>query len=69
MYDAFISYARGDLSFADSLLKGLDAEGLRAFVDVHSLRAGQEWPPQLGAALRKSLMMVLCWSAQALASE
>lgn len=69
LYDAFISYARGDLAFAESLKKGLDAEHLQAFIDVHSLRAAQEWPPQLGAALRKSRMMVLCWSAQALASE
>jgi hypothetical protein len=69
LYDAFISYARGDLTLAESLKKGLDAEGLHVFIDLHSLRAAQEWPPQLGAALRKSRMMVLCWSAQALASE
>jgi hypothetical protein len=69
LYDAFISYARDDFSFVESLKKGFDDERLRVFVDLHSLRAAQEWPPQLGEALRKSRMMVLCWSAHADISE
>lgn len=69
LYDAFISYARDDFLFAESLKKGLDAGHLRVFLDVRSLRTAQEWPPQLGAALRKSRMMVLCWSEKALVSH
>ncbi len=69
MYDVFVSYARGDVALARFLKEKLDHEHLRAFVDVDSLRAGQEWPRQLGEAVKRSRMVVLCWSAEAAASE
>ncbi|MBZ5622199.1 MAG: TIR domain-containing protein [Acidobacteriia bacterium] len=42
---------------------------MRVFLDINSLRAGKDWPPQLGAAIQCSRMMVLCWSAEAKLSE
>jgi hypothetical protein len=69
MYDAFISYARADLPFVQDLKQTMDERGLRIFVDLDSLRAGQGWPPQIGAALRNSRMMVLCWSMHAAVSK
>jgi hypothetical protein len=69
MYDAFISYSRSDLPTIMNLKEQIDKRHLRAFLDVDSLRAGQNWPPQLGAAVQKSRMMVLCWSERAAVSD
>jgi hypothetical protein len=68
MYDAFISYSRSDLSAVQGLKRQLDERRLRVFLDLDKLRAGEDWPPQLGRALDRSRMMVLCWTAQAAAS-
>ena len=65
MYDAFISYSRRDLPVVQGLKRQLDERRLRVFLVLDSLRAGEDWPPQLGAAVQDSRMMVLCWSAQA----
>jgi hypothetical protein len=69
MYDAFISYSRLDLLTVQDLKRQLDERRLRVFLDLDSLRAGQDWPPQLGRAVLDSRMMVLCWSARAAASD
>src|ERR1019366_8827273 len=69
MYDAFISYSRVDLPTVQGLKRQLDERRLHVFLDIGSLRAGEDWPPQLGSAVRDSRMMVLCWSAEAQASE
>jgi hypothetical protein len=63
MYDAFISYSRTDLAQVLALKRGLDEQRLHVFFDLDSLRAGQDWPPQIGGAVQDSRMMVLCWSA------
>jgi hypothetical protein len=69
MYYAFISYSRADLPAVQCLKRQLDERQLRVFLDLDSLRAGQDWPPQLGRAVQGSRMMVLCWSAQAAKSD
>jgi hypothetical protein len=69
MYDAFISYSRADVSTVEGLKRQLDDHHLNVFLDLDSLRAGQDWPPQLGAAVQNSRLVVLCWSAQAAASD
>src|SRR2546426_10056931 len=69
MYDAFLSYSRVDLLIVQGLKRQLDERRLRVFVHLDSLRAGHEWPPQLGRAVLDSRMMVLCWSAQAEGSK
>ena len=69
MYDAFISYSRSDLAAVADLKRQLDKRGLHVFLDIDSLRAGEDWPPQLGRAIQKSRMTVLCWSAQAAVSD
>ena len=69
MYDAFISYSRSDLAAVAGLKRQLDKRGLHVFLDIDSLRAGEDWPPQLGRAIQKSRMMVLCWSTQAAVSD
>ena len=69
MYDAFISYSRHDLLAVQDLKRQLDKRRLRIFIDLESLRAGHVWPRQLGAAVQNSRIMVLCWSAQAAASD
>jgi hypothetical protein len=69
MYDAFISYSRLNLPTVQGLKRQCDERRLHVFLDIGSLRAGEDWPPQLGSSVRDSRMMVLCWSAEAQASE
>ena len=69
MYDAFISYSRGDLSAVQDLKQQIDSCGLRVFLDLESLRAGHDWPSQLGNAVQKSRLLVLCWSKNAESSD
>src|SRR5947207_2914666 len=69
MYDAFISYSRCDLRAVQGLKRQLDEQSLTVFLDLDSLRAGEDWLPQFGRALQNSRMTALCWSTQAAASE
>jgi hypothetical protein len=65
MHDAFISYSRANLQQVETLKLRLDERRLDVFRDNDSLSAGKDWRSQLGAAIQKSRMMVLCWSAEA----
>lgn len=69
MYDAFVSYSRNDLSAVNALKAELDRHGLRVFLDVTSLRGGKAWPIELGKALNRSRVLILCWSAHSACSD
>jgi hypothetical protein len=69
MWDAFISYSRSDLAAIQGLERKVEERGLCVFVDRDRLRPGEDWPPKLGAAIKDSRMVVLCWSANAAGSD
>jgi hypothetical protein len=69
MYDGFISYSRSDLPHLRALERSVAKRRLRIFVDRNDLRAGESWPQQLGDAIQRSRLLVLCWSANANRSD
>lgn len=62
MYDVFLSYRRvGGADFAQLLKLLLRAEGLRVFLDVENLGAG-DFQAQLVRCLRSSRNVILVWT-------
>jgi hypothetical protein len=68
-YDAFISYARDDGAIVKSLVERLRSSGYHVFVDLESIRVGENWKRRLEAAILKSRVLILCWSASSKRSE
>jgi TIR domain len=68
-YDIFISYARADHQRVEPLVVQLRDMGFRVFFDLGSIRVGDRWKPSLESSLKKCRVLLLCWSAQAKASE
>jgi hypothetical protein len=68
-YDLFVSYSRGDSARVRPLVELLQSRGYKVFFDLESIKVGDAWKHRLEAALRQSRLLVLCWSAQAKASE
>ena len=67
---AFASYASGDRDAVLHRVASLRiAAGLDVFQDCLSLRAGQEWKPQLSEEIRRSDLFLLFWSERAATSQ
>ncbi len=64
----FISYSRRELFFAESLAKGLQANGLHTWLDVERLQPGEDWQAQIEDSLAACEALVLVASETALAS-
>ncbi len=60
----FISYARPDLSRAKSLYKRLMDRGYKPWMDVHDLKAGDNWSAALEKAIRGASFFVALISRQ-----
>src|SRR4051794_36435812 len=69
MPTVFLSYSRQDAAFVTELEKKLQAGGWSVWRDVHSLRAGDRWPRQLGEAIAGCEAFVLLWSQGAAHSD
>ena len=68
-YDLFVSYSREDSARVRPLVELLQSRGYKVFFDLESIKIGDTWKQRLEVALRQSRMLVLCWSADAKASE
>jgi hypothetical protein len=68
-YDLFISYSREDSERVRPLAEALRALGYHVFLDLESIQVGERWKQRLETAVRQSRALVLCWSAQAKASD
>jgi DNA/RNA endonuclease G (NUC1) len=66
--DVFLSYARADQAVSAALCKLLEAEGWDVWYD-QELRAGTRWETYLLDVLREAKVVVVVWSASALASR
>jgi hypothetical protein len=66
---AFASYASPDRPEVLRRVQGLAAAGVEVFMDVLSLRAGQDWERQLVDNIRRRDVFYLFWSPAARASE
>lgn len=66
---AFASYASEDRPEVLRRVQGLSAAGVDVFLDVLSLRAGQDWEGQLVRNIRERDVLYLFWSPAAKRSE
>ena len=56
---AFISYARDDLEHVRPVLKGLREGGIELWVDVDHVAPGDEFPKEIGEALRRADVVIV----------
>jgi hypothetical protein len=67
MSDVFISYARGDQSFTDRLVRDLEAAGLTVFFDRRVV--GESWAASLSEAIEAARFVLVVLSPEALYSK
>src|SRR5688572_2442632 len=53
-HDVFVSYSRADRKVVVELVAGLDARGLRAWVDLEDIPPSAEWMAEIRAAIEAS---------------
>ena len=61
----FVSYSRSEALLVDDVVRGLEADGQRVFVDYRSLEPGRPWSDQLDAAMTTSPVIVVVVSDRA----
>ena len=61
----FVSYSRSEALLVDDVVRGLEADGQRVFVDYLSLEPGRSWSDQLDAAMTTSPVIVVVVSDRA----
>ena len=61
----FVSYSRSDAPLVDDVVRGLEADAHRVFVDYRSLEPGRPWSDQLDAAMTTSPVIVVVVSDRA----
>jgi hypothetical protein len=65
----FISYAREDIAWAQEIARVLRASGIKVFLDLDSIRAGDEYPNAIRAELDRADLVWLGWSTYSSQSE
>jgi hypothetical protein len=68
-HKAFASYASQDREAVLARVQGMEAAGVDVFVDVMSLRSGQNWAPELVKHISDADIFYLFWCQHAKASE
>ena len=68
-YDVFVSYSREDMERVRPLAEELRRRGYRVFFDLESMVVGERFKERLERSIRSSRTLVLCWSADAQASQ
>lgn len=68
-YDAFLSYAREDLPFAERLVEALREKGQRVWLDVRGIPGGAPWRRHQARALEACKAFVFLLGPESLASE
>jgi len=68
MSEYFISYARSELTFADSLYQDLKDQGFDCWMDIHHLKAGEAWQTQIFDALDEARGFILIVSKESIKS-
>lgn len=64
----FLSYAREDMDAADRLVRGLEAEGLKIWIDRVGIQAGS-WKERVTEGLNRSRAVLMLLTKDSLASE
>jgi hypothetical protein len=66
--DIFISYAREDENWVQTLVRGLEERGLSVFWD-RNIPAGQTWRTHIGRSLNNARCVVVVWSRHSIESQ
>ncbi len=53
-HDVFVSYSRADREAVVAIVAGLDARGLKAWVDLEDIPPSAEWMAEIGSAIESS---------------
>lgn len=69
MAHVFISYARKDRLFVETLKGELRSIDLKVWVDTENLRAGEDWREGIDEAIKSSLLFIIVMTPEAKASE
>jgi len=67
-HSVFISYSRREAPFVDVLLDALEDEGLRVWLDYHSLVPGRPWLDQIFEGIRQADVFLLIVSKASMSS-
>lgn len=65
----FLSYAREDKSIVDKLYKRLKRDGFDPWMDQADLLGGQNWPLEIERAMKRSHVILLCFSKTSIPKE
>ncbi len=65
----FLSYAREDLTWAEEQARTLRAAGIEVFLDVLTLRAGDDWAERIHEEIGRADQLRVGWSRYAAQSE
>ena len=68
-HDVFISYSSKDKPIADGICASLEAAGIRCWIAPRDITPGEDWPTSISAAITKSKVMVLVFSADSNSSK
>lgn len=65
----FISYSRKNLTFAERLARDLRDAGFDVWIDFRRIKAGEEWVEAIIDGVRQADVLVVCLSADSIASD
>ncbi len=68
-YDAFISYARADGAFVETLTRALEARGKNVYVDLDDIPPGAAWHRHVLRGIEASKVVVAVLSPESVVSE
>lgn len=68
-FQVFLSYARPDVATVQAFYRRLQSAGIAVWMDVESIRAGEEWDLAIKRALRTSQLVIVFLSNSAVSRE
>jgi hypothetical protein len=67
--NVFISYAHEDKKYALEIYDLLKSNGCSPWIDIHNLKAGQDWELEIDKAIRSSDFFVACLSSNSVSKQ
>src|SRR5262249_17313549 len=68
-HQIFVSYSRQDSEWAGAFVDTLEERGWSVFLDTRTIKAGDEWSPEIDAAIDAAKVVIALWSARSVRSS
>jgi tetratricopeptide (TPR) repeat protein len=68
-HQIFVSYSRQDADWAGAFVDTLKKRGWSIFLDTRTIKAGDEWSPEIDAAIDAAKVVIALWSARSVKSS